>query len=66
MNIFANCFKKRGYWVVKKSSNKQWYFVLKAANNKVILTSETYKNKADAYNGIKSIKENIHGKIKEV
>lgn len=43
---------------VRTSSDGQYYFNLKAANGKVILTSERYTTKANALNGIRSIQEN--------
>ncbi|ABR33523.1 protein of unknown function DUF1508 [Clostridium beijerinckii NCIMB 8052] len=43
---------------IKKSSNDQYYFVLKANNGQVILQSETYTSKQNCNNCIKSIKEN--------
>jgi hypothetical protein len=45
-------------FVIKKTSNGQYRFVLKASNGEDIATSETYKSKAGAQNGIKSVKEN--------
>ena len=47
-----------GKFVIKKSSNNQFYFVLKAGNGEVILTSEMYKAKAGAENGIESVRKN--------
>ena len=41
-----------------KSSDGQYYFNLKAANGQVILTSERYKEKPSATNGIDSVKRN--------
>ena len=65
MGLF-NFFKRpKGYWVIKRAKNKQWYFVLKAPNNKTILTSETYHNRGDVFRGIASIRRNVNGKIKE-
>jgi uncharacterized protein YegP (UPF0339 family) len=43
---------------IKKASNNQFYFNLKAANGQVILTSEQYKQKAKAETGITSVKTN--------
>ena len=40
------------------SSDGQYYFNLKAANGKVILTSERYTTKANALNGIRSLRTN--------
>jgi uncharacterized protein YegP (UPF0339 family) len=43
---------------IKKSSNGQFFFNLKAANGEVILTSEQYKAKSGAEGGIESVKKN--------
>ena len=45
-------------FVIKKSSDGQFRFNLKAGNGEVILTSELYKVKASALNGIESVKKN--------
>ena len=47
-----------GKFVVKKAKNGQYYFNLKAANGEIILTSEMYKKKASAMNGIASVQKN--------
>lgn len=47
-----------GKFVLEKASNGQYYFNLKAGNNETILTSEQYKAKSSAVNGIDSVKEN--------
>ena len=49
-----------GKFVIKKSSDGQFRFVLKAGNGETILTSELYKAKASALNGIESVKKNAH------
>ena len=41
-----------------KKSRGQFMFNLKASNGKVILTSERYKSKASAMNGIASVRKN--------
>jgi uncharacterized protein YegP (UPF0339 family) len=41
-----------------KSSDGQIFFNLKAANGKVILTSERYKRRGGATNGIESVRTN--------
>ncbi|RPI01305.1 MAG: DUF1508 domain-containing protein [Calditrichaeota bacterium] len=41
-----------------KTSNGMFKFNLKASNGQVILTSETYKDKTGAKNGIDSVKKN--------
>ena len=43
---------------LKKAKNGQFFFNLKAGNGQVILTSEMYKAKDGAENGIKSVKKN--------
>ena len=47
-----------GKFHLKKSSDGQFRFVLKAGNGETILTSELYKQKASAINGIESVKMN--------
>ncbi len=47
-----------GYFEISKASNGEFRFVLKAGNHETILTSETYKNRAGAENGIASIGKN--------
>ncbi|MDR1528885.1 MAG: YegP family protein [Burkholderiales bacterium] len=47
-----------GWYELLKSSNKKVYFVLKAANAEVILTSEMYESRASAENGIHSVQKN--------
>jgi len=46
-----------GKFEIKKSKG-QFMFNLKAANGRVILTSERYKSKASAQSGIKSVQKN--------
>jgi uncharacterized protein len=43
---------------IKKSSNGQFHFNLKAGNGEIILSSEMYKAKSSAENGIESVKKN--------
>jgi len=43
---------------LKKAGSGQFMFNLKAANGEVILTSELYKEKHGALNGIESVKVN--------
>lgn len=45
-------------FVIKRSSDGQYYFNLTAANAEVILTSETYRMRASARNGIASVRDN--------
>lgn len=43
---------------LKKAANGQFFFNLKAANGQTILTSERYKTKQNAENGIASVRKN--------
>jgi hypothetical protein len=45
-------------YVLKKTTGDQFMFNLKAGNGQTILTSESYKAKASALNGIESVKKN--------
>ena len=47
---------RRKRFEILKSKNRQWYFILKAENGEVILTSETYKSKEACKDTIKLIK----------
>ena len=47
-----------GKFVLTKSKNGEYRFVLKAANGETIATSEGYSSKAAAKNGIDSVKRN--------
>ncbi|MFM2398121.1 MAG: hypothetical protein RL341_278, partial [Pseudomonadota bacterium] len=47
-----------GKFELKKTSNGEFMFNLLASNGQVILTSETYKAKASANNGIESVRNN--------
>ena len=43
---------------IKRAKNKQFYFNLKATNGEIILTSEMYKSRTGANNGIASVTKN--------
>lgn len=47
-----------GWFELKKASNGQFHFALKAGNAETILTSEMYAAKASAENGIASVQKN--------
>lgn len=47
-----------GWFELSNSSDGQFRFVLKAGNAETILTSELYKQKASALNGIASVQAN--------
>lgn len=47
-----------GKFVLKKTASGQFMFNLLAGNSQVILTSESYKEKSSALNGIASVQTN--------
>lgn len=47
-----------GTFEIKKAKDGQTFFNLKATNGQVILSSEMYKAKESALNGIESVKKN--------
>jgi uncharacterized protein len=47
-----------GKFVIKKTSDGQYRFNLKAGNGEIIATSESYTTKAAAENGIASVRAN--------
>lgn len=47
-----------GKFELKNSKDGQFMFNLKASNGQIILTSELYKQKASAENGIESVRKN--------
>jgi uncharacterized protein YegP (UPF0339 family) len=50
-------------YLIKKSVDKQFYFVLVAENGETIATSEMYKRKLSCINGILSVRTNAGTKI---
>ena len=56
-SVKKNSTNKKNY-ERKDSKNEHFYFVLKAANSKVIGKSQMYTSDASSENGIESIKEN--------
>ena len=47
-----------GKFEIKKTKDGQFMFNLKAANGLIILSSEIYKQKSSAENGIESVRKN--------
>jgi len=47
-----------GNFVLRKSSNGQFHFKLKASNGEPLLASEMYHSKSSAENGIEAVKKN--------
>jgi uncharacterized protein len=50
-----------GWFELNKSTNGQYYFVLKAGNAESILSSEQYVAKSSAQNGIASVQAHCSG-----
>jgi uncharacterized protein YegP (UPF0339 family) len=50
--------KMSGKYEIKKAKDGKFYFNLKASNGQVILTSQMYKEKSGAKNGIESVQRN--------
>jgi len=48
-----------GTFEIKKAKDGEFYFHLKASNGQIILSSEMYKQKSSAENGIASVKKNV-------
>jgi len=42
-------------WTIKSSEDLKFYFTLQAANGEVLLTSEMYETKQNAFKGIMAI-----------
>lgn len=51
-----------GKYQIKKTSNNQYRWVLKATNGETLITSETYTTKQNCLNGIASSKVSISDK----
>ena len=47
-----------GKFEIKKRTDGQYYFSLKAGNGEIIATSESYRQKASAVKGIESVRRN--------
>ena len=47
---------------IKKAKNGKFFFNLKASNGQIILTSQMYKDKTGAKNGIASVQKNCSSK----
>ena len=43
-------------FIISKSKDGQYYFVLKARDGQVLVTSETYTTKQSAENGIRAVR----------
>lgn len=47
-------------FVIDKSRNGQYYFVIKSSNGEIVATSETYVYKSSAKSTIESMKKGIN------
>lgn len=47
-----------GKFEIKKATNGEYFFNLLAGNGQIVLSSEMYKAKASAQNGIESVRKN--------
>jgi uncharacterized protein len=45
-----------GNFVIKNTTNGEYYFNLKADNSQIILTSQMYSSKSDCFSGIELVK----------
>ncbi len=45
-----------GWFMLRKATDGQYYFNLEAENDKVIATSELYRDKSGALNGIEAVR----------
>ena len=50
---------------IKKSKNSQYYFLVKARNGKVLVTSETYKTRGGARKGIRALRFSAYSNVKD-
>ena len=50
----------QGKYEIKQAKDGKYYFNLKASNGQVILTSQMYKDKSGAKNGIASVQANAN------
>ena len=53
--------EKIGPFRLKRAGNGEWYWTLIAANGRVLATSETYKMRGGAVNGIDAARTVIKG-----
>jgi uncharacterized protein YegP (UPF0339 family) len=55
--VRAVACRKKDRFVINRSKDGQFYFILRADNGQVLVTSETYTTKESAQNGIRAVKE---------
>jgi len=54
---------KRNRIIIETAKNKQPYVVVKAPNNRILSTSETYKRKAGAENLVEALKKALKNPV---
>lgn len=54
-----------GRWHINRSSDGQFYAVLKARNGKVLVTTETEKKWQSVMKTIESVRRNVAGEIRD-
>ncbi|WP_075394096.1 YegP family protein [Mycobacteroides abscessus] len=50
-----------GTFVIRRSSDRQYYWYYRASNSEILVTSETYTRKQSALDGIASLKRDVAG-----
>lgn len=48
------------WFVIRKASNEQYYFVIKSENNEIVATSELYHTKYSCRKTIDAIKDGVN------
>lgn len=56
---------RQAKFIIKRASNKDYYFILQATNGKTIVVSEMYKTKQGAEVGIAAVQANCNSCIIE-
>jgi uncharacterized protein YegP (UPF0339 family) len=56
MNLYVDGVNDMAQFVIRKNEGGQYWFVLKANNNKLVLQSQMYMTKQNAEIGIRAIK----------
>ena len=51
---------------IKKSRNHKFYFVFKAGNGEIVVTSEMYESKQSAKKGISALKKCFFASVKDL
>jgi uncharacterized protein len=62
--VNSRSIQMAGWFEMSKSKDGQFRFVLKAGNAETVLTSELYKSKRSAENGIASVQKNCANEVR--